>query len=265
MSILSRFQRYYPGDKSSLIAKLKVVIEFILIKFFNRFAYPNISLLKYMQEIEDVENKREFLIRYFASKNDWRRMWESQPRETKEQIESFYNEHDKDVWRQVYLSHYGKAKRRYILMVTDIIANYSKNPQTKILDYGCGCGVYGNYLYQKGYRDIILADIKSGTFDFAQMAFDQELKFLKLDRPEPLTDNYDVVLLIDCLAHAFNPYDALRHVLDHLKPGGLLIVYYEHGVEFTHLATASLERQKTMDFIYENCRCLKKDEVFIKN
>jgi 2-polyprenyl-3-methyl-5-hydroxy-6-metoxy-1,4-benzoquinol methylase len=98
-----------------------------------------------------------------------------------------------------------------------IISCYSKTPNLKILDYGCGCGIYGHYLYKKGYRDITLADIESSTFQFVQKAFGENFKYIKIDNPNPLNEIYDVILLIDCLAHAFNPFEIIKHVFNHLK------------------------------------------------
>ncbi len=263
-SFFERFELFYPYDQSSLSVKIKIIIRTIFIKIFNAFIYPDISLLDYFKELKEIKNNKEFLEQYNISTQGFDLLWEAKPRETQEQIEGFYSEHDRDVWRQVYLSKYCRHKRKYVLTVKDLISDYSKDAKIKILDYGCGCGIYSHYLSKKGYKDITLADIESSTFKFARDAFGEKFKYVKIDNPRPLTENYEVVLLIDCLAHAFDPFGAIEHVLEHLKKGGLLIIFYEREEVGTHVSADPMLREKTMNYIYDHCKCLKQDLVFIK-
>ena len=165
------------------------------------------------------------------------------------------------------MSKYDIERKRYVLRITQLIQVYScKNFNIKILDYGCGCGVFSHYLYKKGFRNITLADIKSPTLNFTKAAFGSTFKYLEIQNDTSLRgkEKYDVILLIDCLAHAFNPIEITKHVFSCLKKGGLLVVYFEEGTDHTHLERAVKQKQKTMDFISKNCTCLKSDEVFIK-
>ena len=258
------FRRFYPYDDSSVFVKARTIAQVLLIKALDKYAYPDISLVNYLKKENGLKNDNQFLEKYKESKNGFEELWSSKERSAQKQIESFYSEHDKDVWRQAYLSKFDRHKKKYILMVYNVLCDYSKNPQIKILDYGCGCGNYSNYFYKKGYRNINLADIKASTFDFMKRTFGSKFKYINIDKAEPLSDNYDIVLMIDCLAHAYNPYDSVKHVIEHVKVGGLIIVYYEKGVKETHLARAYEQREKTMDYIKSKCKCLKYEEVYIK-
>jgi len=259
-----RFQKFYPYDSPIATAKARTILRIMLLKFFNRILYPNISLVKYMKDLKCLKNDQEFLKHYYTSKKGFKELWLSKPRKTKDQVESFYREHDKDVWRQVYLSKYDRSKKNRILRVTDVIRDYSRNPNIKILDYGCGCGHFSHYLYKKGYRNITLADIESSSLRFAKTVFGRMFKYIKINNPRPLKETYDAILLLDVLGHVFYPFDVAKHVLDHLKKGGILVLNYEREAGLMHLHRAIKQREKVMNYIYKKCRCLKREEVFIK-
>lgn len=261
---LRYFRKFYPYDKCSIGMKIKAITRVVILKLFNKFLYPDISLVNYIKDLKGLKTDKEFLAYYYASKKDFDELWASKPRKTQKQVEDFYCEHDKDVWRQVFLSKYDRHKRNNVLRVFSLISSYSKNPNIKILDYGCGGGGFSHYLYKKGYRNITLADIESSTLQFVQTVFGEKFNYIKIDNPRPLKEGYDIILLISVLAHIVNPFDIIKHVLNHLKSGGLLVLDYEKGIERTHLAVAARQRKKVMDYIYKKCRCIKRDEVFIK-
>ena len=263
-SRINHFKKFYPYKDCSLWFKIRAILRAALIKFFNRFFYPDVSLLSYMKKLYALKNNREFLTGYYDSRNGYWELWESKSRHTKEAIEEFYNEQEHDVWRQVYLSEYDREKKNHVLRVYDLIHHFFKDKNIKIIDYGCGCGAYGHYLYKKGYKNITLADIESGTFEFTKKAFGSNFKYIEINSDMSLEENYDIIMLIDCLAHAFNPFEVIKHVIDHLKKGGFLVVFFEKGIQGTHLASASNQREKVMNYIYSKCRCLKEDEIFVK-
>jgi SAM-dependent methyltransferase len=76
----------------------------------------------------------------------------------------------------------------------------------KILDYGCGAGVFVQYLRDQGYGHAV-------GYDPYVPAFAE---------PERLRDEYDAVLAQDVIEHADDPRVMLREILSCLKPDGLL-------------------------------------------
>lgn len=266
MKIFNRFEKFYPYEQCSLLMKIQTIARAVILKLFvfDNWLYPDISLVGYLKKLKGLKGNKEFLVKYKESQKDFEELWGAKPRTTKTEVESFYNEHDKDVWRQVYLSKYDRTKKNYVLWVYKLVNSLFKDRNVKILDYGCGCGNFGHYFYKKGYKDITLADIKSGTFQFIKDAFGPTFKYIEIDSDAPLKEIYDVILFIDAQAHAFNPFEITKHIIEHLNKGGLLVVNYEGGPFRTHLARAAEQRDKTIAYMYEKCHCLKKEVVFIK-
>lgn len=263
--ILNKIQMFYPCDECSLSVKLKTAYRVVMVKLLGKYAYPKISLVPYIKKDKSLRSELEFLVRYYVSRIGFEELWAQKPRQSKEEVESFYSEHDKDVWRQIFLSKYDNHKKKFVLMVSEAVQLYSKDPKIKILDYGCGCGIYAHYLKSLGYQDITLADITSSTFQFVKKAFNNDFKYISLDKEKPLAEVYDVILAVDCLAHAFNPYEDFKHLSEHLKPGGLLVIYYETKRGLTHLDRAIEQKDMTFDYINKNYKCLKTEQVYIKN
>ncbi|HYX38572.1 MAG TPA: class I SAM-dependent methyltransferase [Oligoflexus sp.] len=76
----------------------------------------------------------------------------------------------------------------------------------KILDYGCGAGVFVQYLRDQGYVHVV------GYDPYVE-------QFAKAER---LQDTYDAVLAQDVIEHADDPQIMLSEILGCLEPDGLL-------------------------------------------
>lgn len=76
----------------------------------------------------------------------------------------------------------------------------------KILDYGCGAGVYVQYLRDQGYAHAVGYDPYVKAFADSQR----------------LAESYDAVLAQDVIEHADDPSAMLSELLSCLKPDGLL-------------------------------------------
>ena len=103
-------------------------------------------------------------------------------------------------------------------------------------------GVHSVVVYSQDFAGNI------GSSPFIWFTIDSDIPYIDINNPTPLTENYDVILMIDCLAHAYNPYQAVEHIFEHLNKGALIVMYYENGIEGTHLARASEQREKTMQY-----------------
>ena len=92
------------------------------------------------------------------------------------------------------------------------------NKAIRILDAGCGNGKYANYLYGKGYHNLVAVDL------YDSIVFDQ-IPYLKA-RVEslPFHDNeFDVVYSNSVIYHLQQPENAILEFKRVLKPGGILI------------------------------------------
>jgi 2-polyprenyl-3-methyl-5-hydroxy-6-metoxy-1,4-benzoquinol methylase len=78
----------------------------------------------------------------------------------------------------------------------------------RILDYGCGAGLYVTFLRQKGYTNAF------GYDPFVPAYAD----------PRTLDSPYDAVVTYDVIEHEDNPGEFLRAIRRLVRPGGLLIV-----------------------------------------
>lgn len=78
----------------------------------------------------------------------------------------------------------------------------------RILDYGCGAGLYVNFLRQRGFTNVF------GYDPFAPAYAD----------PQTLRSSYDAVVTYDVIEHEDDPREFLRSTGRLVRAGGLLIV-----------------------------------------
>lgn len=53
--------------------------------------------------------------------------------------------------------------------VADMVNKYTKNKKSKVIDFGCGTGLIGKYLSEKGFDDITGLDSSQGMLDQAKL------------------------------------------------------------------------------------------------
>jgi SAM-dependent methyltransferase len=82
------------------------------------------------------------------------------------------------------------------------------HPNPRVLDFGCGSGIFMDYLQMNG--------VVAVGYDKYGMARETNAKF-----PEEM---FDVVTMIEVIEHLSAPYDELEAILGCLKPGGILMV-----------------------------------------
>ena len=81
-------------------------------------------------------------------------------------------------------------------------------PGNRILDYGCGTGVFLEFLREKGYRN----------------AFGYDAFVSKYSDPSILQSRYDVVVSYDVIEHVDDPAQLMRTFTGLLRKGGLLAI-----------------------------------------
>ncbi len=78
----------------------------------------------------------------------------------------------------------------------------------RILDYGCGAGLFLDFLKENGYTNV------SGYDAFVP----------KYEDTAPLNETYDAVVSYDVIEHDEDPGDFLARVSALVRPGGLLVI-----------------------------------------
>lgn len=84
------------------------------------------------------------------------------------------------------------------------------HPNPKVLDFGCGSGLFMDYLQMNGVVAI----------GYDKYGLGKELK----DGASFPTDMFDIVTMIEVIEHLSAPYSELEAILGCLKPGGVLMV-----------------------------------------
>jgi len=110
-------------------------------------------------------------------------------------------------------SDYPLNKRRLDVFAKGTLKNLLKRLQKvgiqkseSILDYGCGNGIFIDYLNQQGYQNVTGYDPYVPEFS----------------TPPAQAGNFDVIINNDTLEHGDNYYQMIEECLEWLKPGGLL-------------------------------------------
>jgi len=80
--------------------------------------------------------------------------------------------------------------------------------EDKILDYGCGNGIFIDHLNSKGYKNVIGYDPYVKGFDKIPEKYEK----------------FDWVIANDVIEHADNPFELIKDALTYLKEGGLMYV-----------------------------------------
>lgn len=215
------------------------------------------SIVPVVMRAYRLESRNEFLVRYFVSRIGFEAQWASRTRDTPESIASFYLEHDKDIWRQAYLSDRKFNYKKKILKIWHLIRSERIPAESPILDYGCGAGVLAHYLARKGFTAVDAADIPSKTIAFVSKHMSNILmNVIVLDSEKALpAKEYAVITCLDVLEHTPSPLAIVKNFLRSLRAGGLLILNFPKETDFScaHLESAQKERDAVFTLLRETC------------
>jgi SAM-dependent methyltransferase len=131
--------------------------------------------------------------------------------------------------------------------------------RARVAEYGCGTAPM-TFALARRYRhldlSLVAADIPHLLFHFARWRFRHD-RFvttvaIEPDDDKPLPGRYDVIFCLEVFEHLPRPLATLRHFLDVLNPGGVLIFDYVRS-EGTGLDTAAglQERMPTLRLVLE--------------
>jgi 2-polyprenyl-3-methyl-5-hydroxy-6-metoxy-1,4-benzoquinol methylase len=99
-------------------------------------------------------------------------------------------------------------------------------PQTakRILDVGCGEGIFGNHLKETLGAEVWGVELIPSVADTARQRLDQVVCGDVLQRLEQLKDGYfDCAICNDVLEHLVDPYRVLLAIKQKLAPGGVVV------------------------------------------
>jgi len=189
----------------------------------------------------------EFWVRYTLGRMDAATLWGRKRRTTEADYRSFYAETEYFVLRQMYYHrndcHHGIAA-----------ALRRAGRAGDFCEYGCGVAPVTAWLRPRfpGWR-YTLVDLPTPTLDFARWRFrgspNVEIKEPGFGSDLPLDRAYDVITCLDVLEHVVNPLALVRHLTDHLKPGGSLLLNFIEAPGGENLAESAEERAATIAFL----------------
>jgi len=186
-----------------------------------------------------------------VSGKTWEELWAAQPRETPEQIESFWQEVGSwCVFRQL-VRHRGRG-------FWDVLARLPMGGT--LLEYGCGIAPVTWWLSRRGYGfTTILKDVPSEALTFGAWRLGR-IPWAQPQAVIPHTEGVlppcDVAVVLEVLEHVPSPIRALEAILGALRPDGWLLedFHAHHGAGSpADLESAARERPKAYELIRDRC------------
>jgi SAM-dependent methyltransferase len=192
----------------------------------------------------------EFWVRYTLGRMDAATLWERKPGSGEADYRSFYAETDYFVLRQMY---YHRNDCHHAIARTLRRAGREGD----FCEYGCGVEPVTAWLQPRfpawRYTGV---DLPTPMLKFARWRF---RRFPNVEMMEPgfgddlpLCRAYDVITCLDVLEHVVNPLQVVRHVVEHLKPGGTLYVNFIEAPGGENLAESAAQRADTIAFLDAN-------------
>ena len=101
-----------------------------------------------------------------------------------------------------------------------IKSNFKKTKSIKVLDYGCGNGLFLDYLKKKGISGTGI-EVDEGN---SQKLVNKKLEFFK-NINDVKSNKFDIYVMFDVLEHLTNPIQDLLKIRDKLKKKGIIVMY----------------------------------------
>lgn len=128
----------------------------------------------------------------------------------------------------------------------NILAKHLPLPNARILDIGCGGGLFLSLLKDKGAQ-VVGIELSDSRAQYAKTKHGLEIDKHPIESDhwqQGYANHFDAVTLWDVIEHVNYPQLTLRSAANVLKPGGLLLIdtpcrdsFYHRFGEFTHRVT----------------------------
>ena len=178
-------------------------------------------------------------------------------------VPELYTESDDAFWDDEHISKHMLAahlnpdcesasrKQKEVKESVEWITNLCKDSVgSRLLDLGCGPGIYAEYLTENGFK-VTGIDFSKRSINYAKKSCEEKgidityhyQNYLEID----YETEFDIVILIYCDLGVLSPTDRstlLKKVYRALKPGGMLIldVFYEpYAKDFEELQTVDYQ------------------------
>ena len=133
-------------------------------------------------------------------------------------------------------------------IIEDILNRAGIREDTRVLDVACGTGVLFPYYAARG-ADVCGIDISPEMVKIARANF-PDIETLCADALEiSFDEGFGAVMVYNAFPHFPEPFDAIRALSSHLKPGGVLTVAHGMGRDMInrhHEGAASRVSRKLM-------------------
>eukprot|EP00057_Strongylocentrotus_purpuratus_P013825 XP_011668299.1 PREDICTED: Williams-Beuren syndrome chromosomal region 27 protein [Strongylocentrotus purpuratus] len=131
------------------------------------------------------------------------------------------------------------------VLTVDALTRLVPNRDVRILDVGCGTGLVGQQLYDKGYRDIHGVDMSAGLLKVLEKKqIYSKLVKARFDPSTPLqyADGYfDVIISSGVFIPSHLTHTCLPEIIRLLKPGGLSLITTRKNVFDEEMAGIKLK------------------------
>ena len=184
-----------------------------------------------------------FAERYFAARprseqlvnNELKRVASFLTRDWRVCLKEYLGKFNWNLWdldtsgmeRSFYKNYFRIEKEHWLMrgrrmIVRDNLARYVR-PGAKVLEFGCGSGLFVGELADAGFESFGL-DISEDAVKFGELQGVRNLAVIEGHRIDFPDNTFDVVLSLDVIEHLENEEWALREVERVLKPGGLVVI-----------------------------------------
>lgn len=140
------------------------------------------------------------------------------------EIEKIYQ---KEYFERWYLKYYGERKRYFEKLIEKL--NKFLPEKGKLLDIGCGVGIFLDLMKEKGY-EVYGQDISTFAVKYCEEKGYKIFKgnFLGIK----ISEKFDVITMFDVIAHLQQPLEYLKKCKKLLKPKGVLIIKTPYHNDF---------------------------------
>ena len=150
-------------------------------------------------------------------------------------------------------------------MSVQILQEYVKNKELKIIDVGCGTGLVGRELERAGFVNFDGIDISKEMIDIAKRRGYSNLFIGSLNNKLPFTDGeYDAALCVGVFTHGHIGSDRLDELVRIVKPGGIICFTINEGVYASYGFNSKIKRLES-EHVWKVIELRKNDYMVKKN